>query len=77
MKNQGMKEFEAEMRKVARGEIVAPADTAEPSVESTEALMAWVKPRIDEGLAALGRSEFVALEDHKAPNAALLDSLNN
>ena len=36
---------------------------------------AWMKPYIDEGLAALDRGEFVSLEEHKAHNAALLASL--
>jgi antitoxin ParD1/3/4 len=35
----------------------------------------WMKPYIDEGLAALDRGEFVSLEEHKAHNAALLASL--
>ena len=35
----------------------------------------WMKPYIDEGLAALDRGEFVSLEDHEAHNAALLASL--
>jgi len=37
--------------------------------------MAWTKPYIDEGLAALDRGEFVSLEDHKAHHSALLKSL--
>jgi antitoxin ParD1/3/4 len=37
--------------------------------------MAWAKPYIDEGLAALDRGEFISLEDHKAHNAALLAAL--
>ena len=36
---------------------------------------AWMKPYIDEGLAALDRGEFVSLEEHRAHNAALLASL--
>ena len=35
---QRMSDLEAEMRKVARGEITAPPDAALPSVDSTEAL---------------------------------------
>jgi antitoxin ParD1/3/4 len=35
----------------------------------------WMKPYIDEGLAALDRGEFVSLEEHKAHNAALIASL--
>ena len=42
MKMQRMNDLETEMRKVARGEITAPADAALPSVESTEALLAAV-----------------------------------
>lgn len=38
MKIQRMKELEAEMRAVARGEKPAPADAAQPSFESVEAL---------------------------------------
>jgi hypothetical protein len=37
MKVQPMKDLIAQMRAVARGEIAAPADAAEPSVESVEA----------------------------------------
>ena len=39
MKIQPMKELFAEMRAVARGEIPAPPDAAEPSVESAEVLL--------------------------------------
>ena len=39
MKIQRMTDLEIEMRKVARGEIAAPADAASPSVESAEALV--------------------------------------
>jgi len=38
LKIQRMSDLEAEMRKVARGEITAPPDAALPSVDSTEAL---------------------------------------
>jgi hypothetical protein len=38
MKIQRMSDLEAEMRKVARGEITAPPDAPLPSVDSTEAL---------------------------------------
>ncbi|HMA73969.1 MAG TPA: response regulator [Xanthobacteraceae bacterium] len=44
MKIQRMTELEAEMRKVARGEIAAPAAAAEPSVESAEALIRLLTP---------------------------------
>ena len=44
MKVQPMKGLIAEMRAVARGEIQAPADAAEPSVESAEALLRLLTP---------------------------------
>jgi predicted transcriptional regulator len=44
MKIQRLKDLEAEMRKVARGEIAVPADAALPSVESTEALVRLLTP---------------------------------
>ena len=34
--------------------------------------MAWAKPLVDEGLAALERGDFITLEEHKARNAARL-----
>jgi antitoxin ParD1/3/4 len=49
-------------------EIATDADSASDDA-------AWMKPYIDEGLAALDRGEFVSLEEHKAHNAALLASL--
>ena len=44
MKIQSLKELEAEMRKVARGEVATPADAAAPSVESSEALIRLLTP---------------------------------
>ncbi len=44
MKIQPMKDLEAEMRKVSRGEIAAPTDAAAPSVDSTEALIRLLTP---------------------------------
>jgi len=44
MKVQPMKELLAQMRAVARGEMIAPADAAEPSVESAEALLRLLTP---------------------------------
>jgi predicted transcriptional regulator len=44
MKIQRMKQLEAEMRKVARGEITAPSDAAVPSFESAEALIRLLTP---------------------------------
>jgi antitoxin ParD1/3/4 len=37
--------------------------------------LAWAKPLVDEGLAALGRGVFISLEEHKARNAARLAAL--
>lgn len=44
MKIQTMKELFEEMRAVARGEIPAPPDAAEPSVESAEVLLRLLTP---------------------------------
>ena len=44
MKIQTMRELEAEMLAVARGEIPAPADAAQPSVESAEVLLRLLTP---------------------------------
>ena len=44
MKIQSMTDLATQMRKVARGEIPAPADAALPSVESAEALMRLLTP---------------------------------
>ena len=32
--------------------------------------MAWAKPLVDEGIAALERGDFITLEEHRARNAA-------
>ena len=37
--------------------------------------MAWAKPLVDDGLAALDRGDFITLEEHKARNAARLAAL--
>jgi antitoxin ParD1/3/4 len=37
--------------------------------------MAWAKPLVDEGLAALERGGFITLEEHKARNAARLAAM--
>jgi antitoxin ParD1/3/4 len=37
--------------------------------------LAWAKPLVDEGLAALERGEVMSLEEHKARNAARLAAL--
>jgi antitoxin ParD1/3/4 len=43
---------------------------AERAIEDDD--MAWAKPFVDEGLAALERGEFMSLEEHRARNAARL-----
>jgi len=43
--------------------------------ELEEDNLAWAKPLVDEGLAALSRGEFITLEEHKARNAARLAAL--
>jgi len=37
--------------------------------------MAWAKPYVDEGLAALERGDVITLEEHKARNAARLAAM--
>jgi antitoxin ParD1/3/4 len=37
--------------------------------------LAWAKPLVEEGLAALERGEHISLEEHKARNAARLAAL--
>ena len=37
--------------------------------------LAWAKPSVEEARAAVGRGEFVSLDDHKAHNATFLASL--
>ncbi len=54
------------------GERIAELAKGEEGASDDEA---WMKPYVDEGLAALNRGEFVSLEEHKARNAALLASL--
>jgi predicted transcriptional regulator len=44
MKIRSRKDLFGEMRAVARGEITAPADAAEPSVESAEVLLRLLTP---------------------------------
>jgi antitoxin ParD1/3/4 len=68
---------------VARGEFASVERAARQLIDERIAErelresddMAWAKPYVDEGLAALERGEFVSLEEHKAHNAALLASL--
>ena len=49
---------------------------AEHEIEESGDL-AWAKPYVDEGLAALERGEVVSLDDHKARNAARLAALRS
>lgn len=44
MKVQSLRDLEAEMRAVARGERPAPADAAQPSLDSAEALLRLLTP---------------------------------
>jgi antitoxin ParD1/3/4 len=37
--------------------------------------LAWAKPYVDEGLAALERGDVITLEEHKVRNAARLDAI--
>ena len=37
--------------------------------------LAWAKPYVEEGMAALGRGEFISLDEHKARNAVRLAAL--
>ncbi len=39
--------------------------------------LAWAKPLVDEGLAALERGDFITLEEHRARNAARLAALRD
>jgi DNA-binding NarL/FixJ family response regulator/predicted transcriptional regulator len=69
MKIQRMTDLEAEMRKVARGEIAAPADAAAPSVESAEALIRLLTPD--------NRSLLRTMRDAKPQSIAELARLTN
>ena len=69
MKIQRMNDLEAEMRKVVRGEIAAPADAASPSVELTEALIRLLTPD--------NRSLLRMIRDAKPQSVAELARLTN
>jgi DNA-binding NarL/FixJ family response regulator/predicted transcriptional regulator len=69
MKIQRMTDLEAEMRKVARGEIAAPPDAAAPSVESAEALIRLLTPD--------NRSLLRTIRDAKPQSIAELARLTN
>ena len=47
---------------------------AERNLEESDDL-AWAKPYVEQGLAALERGEFITLEEHKARNAARLNAI--
>jgi predicted transcriptional regulator len=69
MKLQRMNDLEAEMRKVARGEMTAPADAALPSVDSTEALVRLLTPE--------NRSLLRTIRDAKPQSVAELARLTH
>ena len=69
MKIQPMKDLITEMRAVARGETVAPADAALPSVESAEALLRLLTPD--------NRSLLRTIRDAKPQSVAELARLTN
>ena len=69
MKIQTMKDLEAEMRAVARGELTAPADAALSSVESAEALLRLLTPD--------NRSLLRTIRDAKPQSVAELARLTN
>jgi predicted transcriptional regulator len=69
MKIQKWKDLKAEMVAVARGEIPAPADAAEPSVESAEALIRLLTPE--------NRSLLRTIRDAKPQSVSELARLTN
>jgi predicted transcriptional regulator len=69
MKIQTMKELEAEMLAVARGEIPAPADAGAPTVESAGALLRLLTPD--------NRSLLRTIRDAKPQSVAELARLTN
>src|SRR5580658_6774403 len=69
MKVQPMKDLIAQMRSVARGEIPAPADAAEPTVESAEALLRLLTPD--------NRNLLRTIRDAKPQSVAELARLTN
>ena len=68
---------------VARGEFPSVEDAVRQLVDERIAAheldedgdLSWAKPFVDEGLAALGRGEFITVEEHKARNAARLKAI--
>jgi predicted transcriptional regulator len=69
MKVQRFKDLVAEMRTVARGEVAAPVDAAEPSIESAEALIRLLTPD--------NRSLLRTIRDAKPQSVAELARLTN
>jgi predicted transcriptional regulator len=66
---QSMKNLEAEMRRVARGEIAAPQDAHAPTVDSAEALIRLLTPD--------NRSLLRTIRDAKPQSVAELARLTN
>jgi predicted transcriptional regulator len=69
MKIQSMTDLETEMRKVARGEIPAPADAGLPTVESAEVLIRLLTPE--------NRNLLRTIRDAKPQSVAELARLTN
>jgi hypothetical protein len=67
MKIRSMNDLFTEMRAVARGEIPAPADAAEPSIEPAEASRRERKAALDE-LARLGQEIGAGYDDCPDPS---------
>ena len=68
--------------RVATGDFASIEEAARQLIDERIAVrefenddLAWAKPLVDEGLAALERGEFISLEEHKARNAARLAAL--
>lgn len=69
MKVQSLSGLEADMRKVARGEVAAPADAALPSVESAAAMIRLLTPE--------NRSLLRTIRDGKPQSVAELSRLSD
>jgi len=69
--------------RVARGDFASIEEAARQLIDERIAEheleesddMAWAKPYVDEGLAALERGDVLTLEEHKARNAARLAAM--
>ena len=67
---------------VARGEFTSAEEAVRQLLDERIAEselndddLAWAKPLVDEGLAALERGEFITLEEHRTRSAARLEVL--